>query len=41
MVAAIAARDPTWAQEAHWRHVAAAQDRLLAVVRAQSKIRRQ
>ena len=36
MVAAIAARDPTWAQEAHWRHVAAAKDRLLAVVRAQA-----
>jgi len=35
MVAAIAARDPTWAREAHWRHVDAAKDRLLAVVRAE------
>jgi DNA-binding GntR family transcriptional regulator len=36
MVSAIAARDPTWAQETHWRHVAAAKDRLLAVVRAEA-----
>ncbi len=35
MVAAIAARDPTWAHDAHWRHVVAAKDRLLAVVRAE------
>jgi DNA-binding GntR family transcriptional regulator len=35
MVAAIAARDPTWAHEAHWRHVASAKDRLLRVVRAE------
>ncbi|MGL4243212.1 MAG: FCD domain-containing protein [Beijerinckiaceae bacterium] len=35
MVSAIAARDPTWAHEAHWRHVAAAKDRLLRVVRAE------
>ena len=33
MLAAIAARDPSWAHEAHWRHVASAKDRLLAVVR--------
>lgn len=33
MLAAVAARDPSWAHEAHWRHVAAAKDRLLAVVR--------
>jgi DNA-binding GntR family transcriptional regulator len=33
MVTAIAARDPAWAMEAHWRHVAAAKDRLLKVVR--------
>ncbi len=37
MVAAIAARDPTWAQETHWRHVASAKDRLLAVVRAEAR----
>ncbi len=37
MVRAIAARDPTWAQEAHWRHVASAKDRLLAVVRAEQR----
>jgi DNA-binding GntR family transcriptional regulator len=37
MVRAIAARDPTWAQEAHWRHVASAKDRLLAVVRAEER----
>jgi DNA-binding GntR family transcriptional regulator len=36
MVAAIAAHDPTWAQEAHWRHVSAAKDRLLAVVRTET-----
>jgi DNA-binding GntR family transcriptional regulator len=36
MVAAIAARDPTWALDAHWRHVAAAKDRLLSVVRAEA-----
>jgi DNA-binding GntR family transcriptional regulator len=35
MVSAIAARDPTWAHEAHWRHVASAKDRLLRVVRAE------
>ncbi|MBC7800544.1 MAG: FCD domain-containing protein [Gemmatimonadaceae bacterium] len=33
MLSAIAARDPSWSHEAHWRHVAAAKDRLLAVVR--------
>jgi DNA-binding GntR family transcriptional regulator len=37
MVAAIAARDASWAQEAHWRHVAKAKDRLLAVVRAEAE----
>ncbi len=37
MVAAIAARDPTWALETHWRHVASAKDRLLAVVRAEAR----
>ena len=36
MLAAIAARDPSWAHEAHWRHVASAKDRLLAVVRSAS-----
>lgn len=36
MLAAIAARDPSWAHEAHWRHVASAKDRLLAVVRGAS-----
>lgn len=36
MVAAIAARDPTWAQETHWKHVSSAKDRLLAVVRAEA-----
>jgi DNA-binding GntR family transcriptional regulator len=36
MVAAIAARDPGWAQEAHWRHVASAKDRLLKVVRIEA-----
>ncbi len=35
MVAAVEARDGTWAHEAHWRHVAAAKDRLLRVVRAE------
>lgn len=33
MVSAIAARDATWAHEAHWRHVTSAKDRLLRVVR--------
>jgi DNA-binding GntR family transcriptional regulator len=37
MVDAIAARDPTWAHEAHWRHVSSAKDRLLAVVRAEAR----
>lgn len=32
MVAAIAARDPAWAHEAHCRHVLAARERLLTVV---------
>lgn len=41
MVAAIAARDPTWAQDAHWRHVAAAKDRLLAVVRAEERMKQE
>jgi DNA-binding GntR family transcriptional regulator len=36
MVSAIAARDPIWAQEAHWRHVASAKDRLLKVVRSEA-----
>ena len=36
MLAAVAARDPSWAHEAHWRHVAAAKDRLLAVVRGEA-----
>ncbi len=36
MVAAIAARDPVWAMEAHWRHVASAKDRLLKVVRTEA-----
>lgn len=36
MLAAVSARDPSWAHEAHWRHVSAAKDRLLAVVRAES-----
>lgn len=35
MVSAIAARDGTWAHEAHWRHVSSAKDRLLKVVRAE------
>lgn len=35
MFSAIEARDASWAHEAHWRHVAAAKDRLLAVVRAE------
>jgi DNA-binding GntR family transcriptional regulator len=35
MVSAIAARDGTWAHEAHWRHVASAKDRLLRVVRTE------
>jgi DNA-binding GntR family transcriptional regulator len=37
MVSAIAARDPGWAQEAHWRHVASAKDRLLKVVRSEAE----
>jgi DNA-binding GntR family transcriptional regulator len=36
MVSAIAARDPVWAMEAHSRHVSAAKDRLLKVVRAEA-----
>jgi DNA-binding GntR family transcriptional regulator len=36
MVAAIAARDGSWAQEAHWRHVSSAKDRLLKVVRSEA-----
>jgi DNA-binding GntR family transcriptional regulator len=36
MVAAIAARDAGWAQEAHWRHVASAKDRLLKLVRSEA-----
>jgi DNA-binding GntR family transcriptional regulator len=36
MVAAIAARDAGWAHEAHWRHVSAAKDRLLKVVRTEA-----
>jgi DNA-binding GntR family transcriptional regulator len=36
MVSAIAAQDPGWAQEAHWRHVASAKDRLLKVVRTEA-----
>lgn len=39
MLTAIAARDPSWAHEAHWRHVAAAKDRLLAVVRGEAAAR--
>ncbi len=35
MFASIEARDASWAHEAHWRHVSAAKDRLLAVVRAE------
>jgi DNA-binding GntR family transcriptional regulator len=34
MLSAIAARDPAWAHEAHWRHVSSARDRLLSVVEA-------
>lgn len=37
MVSSIAARDPGWAQEAHWRHVASAKDRLLKVVRSETE----
>jgi DNA-binding GntR family transcriptional regulator len=37
MVSAIAARDPVWAQEAHWQHVSAAKDRLLRVVRVEAE----
>ncbi|MGL4635382.1 MAG: GntR family transcriptional regulator [Beijerinckiaceae bacterium] len=36
MVSAIAAQDPGWAQEAHWRHVASAKDRLLKVIRMEA-----
>jgi DNA-binding GntR family transcriptional regulator len=36
MVSAIAARDAGWAQEAHWRHVSSAKDRLLKVVRGEA-----
>lgn len=39
MLAAIAARDPNWAHEAHWRHIATAKDRLLAVVRGEAAAR--
>jgi DNA-binding GntR family transcriptional regulator len=38
MVAAIAARDAAWAQEAHWRHVSSAKDRLLKVVRSETML---
>jgi DNA-binding GntR family transcriptional regulator len=38
MVAAIVARDPGWAHEAHWRHVASAKDRLLKVVRTEAEV---
>lgn len=37
MFASIEARDASWAHEAHWRHVAAAKDRLLAVLRAEAQ----
>jgi DNA-binding GntR family transcriptional regulator len=37
MVSAVAARDPGWAQEAHWQHVSAAKDRLLKVVRSEAE----
>jgi DNA-binding GntR family transcriptional regulator len=36
MVSSIAARDPAWAQDVHWRHVASAKDRLLKVVRSEA-----
>jgi DNA-binding GntR family transcriptional regulator len=36
MLSAIIARDPGWAHEAHWRHVASAKDRLLKVVRMEA-----
>jgi DNA-binding GntR family transcriptional regulator len=36
MLSAITARDPGWAHEAHWRHVASAKDRLLKVVRMEA-----
>jgi DNA-binding GntR family transcriptional regulator len=38
MVAAVAARDVGWAQEAHWRHVSSAKDRLLRVVRSEAAL---
>jgi DNA-binding GntR family transcriptional regulator len=41
MVEAIAAHDAAWAHEAHWRHVAQAKDRLLAVVRAETRTQHQ
>lgn len=37
MVEAVRARDADWAHEAHWRHVANAKNRLLAVVRAEAR----
>ena len=37
MVDSVRARDPDWAHEAHWRHVANAKNRLLAVVRAEAR----
>jgi DNA-binding GntR family transcriptional regulator len=37
MVESVRARDPEWAHEAHWRHVANAKNRLLAVVRAEAR----
>jgi DNA-binding GntR family transcriptional regulator len=36
MVAAIAARDAAWAQEAHWRHVSSSKDRLMKVIRSET-----
>jgi DNA-binding GntR family transcriptional regulator len=37
MVEAIRARDPEWAHQAHWRHVANSSNRLLAVVREEQR----
>ena len=37
MVEAIRARDPEWAHQAHWRHVANSRNRLLAVVREEQR----
>jgi DNA-binding GntR family transcriptional regulator len=37
MVEAIRARDPDWAHQAHWRHVANSRNRLLAVVREEQR----